>query len=85
MSRWFRKRIEYGVLVSEPMFYSFQSDRTKNKKVLIFRDTEFASLQKELNHGGERLQFNPSLPKNNVFGNRGSGGDICDVTLACKG
>ena len=39
------KRIEHGVLVSEPMFYSFQSNRTKNKKVLIFRYTKFASRQ----------------------------------------
>ena len=37
------KRIEHGVLVLEPMVYSFQSNRTKNKKVLIFHYTEFAS------------------------------------------
>ena len=30
------KRIEHEVLVSEPMFDSFQSDQTKNKKVLVF-------------------------------------------------
>ena len=39
------KGIEYGVLVSEPRFYSFQRHRTKNKEVLIFRYTEFALQQ----------------------------------------
>ena len=33
------------VSILESMFCSFQSDRTKNTKVLIFRDTEFASRQ----------------------------------------
>ena len=53
--------------------------------VYIVVSQEIAISEKELSHGGERLQFDPSLPKNNVFGNRGSEGDICDVTLACKG
>ena len=33
------KQIENGVLVLEPMFYLFQSDRTKNTKLLVFCDT----------------------------------------------
>ena len=35
------KRIEHVVLVSDPMFYSFQSDWTKNKKVLVFFTPHF--------------------------------------------
>ena len=30
------KRIEHGVRYMESMFFSFQSDRTKNTKVLVF-------------------------------------------------
>ena len=30
------KRIEPGVTIMEPMFYSFSSDRTKNTKLLVF-------------------------------------------------
>ena len=38
------KQIELGVLVSEPMFFRFKAI-TKNKEVLIFCYTEFASRQ----------------------------------------
>ena len=34
------KLIEHGVLVSEPMFYSFQSDGTKIGVVTLIRNTE---------------------------------------------
>ena len=39
------KRIEHGVLVLEPMFYSFQSDRTKIGGVTLIRSTEIVSRQ----------------------------------------
>ena len=35
------KRIEHVVLVSDPMFYLFQSDRTKNKKSVSLFTTHF--------------------------------------------